>query len=41
MRGHDRHEVTSFRGHHRVECYILKNRVVVARDGISVPISVD
>lgn len=38
-RGRDRREVTSFRGHHYVECYILKNGVVVARDGITVPIS--
>lgn len=40
-RGHDRHEVTSFRGHHHVECYVLKNGVVVARDDIAVPISAD
>lgn len=40
-RGHDRHEVTSFRGHHNVECYILKNGIVVARDDITVPISAE
>ena len=40
-RGHDRYEVTSFRGHHHVECYILKNGVVVARDDITVPISTE
>lgn len=40
-RGRDRHEVTSFRGHHHVECYILRNGVVVARDGITVPISAE
>lgn len=38
-RGRDRHEVTSFRGDHHVECFILKNGVVVARDDIAVPIS--
>lgn len=40
-RGRDRHEVTSFRGHHIVECYILKNGIVVARDDITVPISAE
>lgn len=40
-RGRDRHEVTSFRGHHHVECYILKNGVVVAKDDIAVPISAE
>lgn len=40
-RGRDRHEVTSFRGHHNVECYILKNGVIVARDDITVPISTE
>jgi hypothetical protein len=40
-RGRDRHEITSFRGHHHVECYILKNGIVVARDGITVPISAE
>lgn len=37
-RGYERHEVTSFRGDHHVECFILKNDVVVARDEILVPI---
>lgn len=32
-------ERTSFRGEHYVECYILKDGVVVARDHIDVPIS--
>lgn len=40
-RGRGRHEVTTFRGQHHVECYILKNSVVVARDGIDVPISAE
>ncbi|MBZ5753035.1 nucleotide-binding domain-containing protein [Metabacillus rhizolycopersici] len=31
-------ERTSFRGEHFVECYIVKNRVCVARDRIEVPI---
>ncbi|TFC90105.1 nucleotidyltransferase [Cryobacterium sp. TmT2-59] len=37
--GRDRREVTSFRGRHLVECYIVRNGVVVARDDIEVPIS--
>jgi hypothetical protein len=37
--GHDRRETTSFRGHHEVECYIVQNGVVVARDEIEVPIA--
>ena len=37
--GHERHEVTSFRGDHLVECYLVTNGVVVARDSITVPIS--
>jgi hypothetical protein len=32
-------ERTSFRGEHIVECYIIKDRIVVARDIIDVPIS--
>ncbi|MGE5626725.1 MAG: nucleotide-binding domain-containing protein [Solirubrobacterales bacterium] len=32
------HEVTSFRGEHYVECYIVKNGICVARDRIDVPI---
>lgn len=34
-----RHERTSFRGEHLVECYIVKDGIVVARDSINVPIS--
>jgi hypothetical protein len=34
----ERREVTSFRGEHLVECYLIKNGVVVARDSIDVPI---
>ncbi|MEU4398257.1 nucleotide-binding domain-containing protein [Micromonospora orduensis] len=34
-----RHERTSFRGEHVVECFILKDGIVVARDLIDVPIS--
>lgn len=37
--GYERHEVTSFRGEHLVECYLIKDGVVVARDSITVPIS--
>jgi len=32
-------EKTTFRGEHLVECYIVKNNVVVAKDRIHVPIS--
>ncbi|MFD6218904.1 nucleotide-binding domain-containing protein, partial [Nocardia salmonicida] len=34
-----RHEHTQFRGEHLVECYIVKDGIVVARDSIVVPIS--
>ena len=34
-----RHERTSFRGEHVVECYVVQDGVVVARDRIDVPIS--
>lgn len=34
-----RHERTSFRGEHVVECFVVKDEVVVARDRIDVPIS--
>ena len=34
-----RHERTTFRGNHIVECYIIKDGIVVARDAIDVPIS--
>lgn len=37
-RGRGRHEVTSFRGDHYVECYVIQSGVVVARDRILVPI---
>ena len=33
-----RKETTNFRGEHIVECYIVKNGVVVAKDRIDVPI---
>lgn len=37
--GHNkRRESTSFKGEHLVECYAIKDGVVVARDGIDVPI---
>jgi hypothetical protein len=35
----ERKENTNFKGSHFVECYIIKNNVVVARDVIDVPIS--
>ncbi|WP_311879197.1 nucleotide-binding domain-containing protein [Microbacterium forte] len=34
-----RHESTEFRGDHIVECYVVKDGIVVARDRIDVPIS--
>ena len=34
-----RHERTNFRGEHVVECYVVKDEIVVARDSIDVPIS--
>jgi hypothetical protein len=34
-----RHERTEFRGDHLVECYVVKDGIVVARDRIDVPIS--
>lgn len=37
--GNARHERTSFRGEHVVECYIIQGGIVVARDVIDVPIS--
>ncbi|QAY60462.1 nucleotidyltransferase [Microbacterium protaetiae] len=37
--GHAHHERTSFRGEHVVECYVIKDGIVVARDVIDVPIS--
>ena len=33
-----RHESADFRGPHYMECYIIKNSIVVARDKIEVPI---
>ncbi|RRQ26184.1 nucleotidyltransferase [Rhodococcus sp. Eu-32] len=38
-RGNGRHESTSFRGKHLVECYAIQDGIVVARDRIDVPIS--
>lgn len=35
----ERNETTSFKGSHFVECYIIKDGVVVAKDSIDVPIS--
>ncbi|MCV9926630.1 hypothetical protein OIU83_03165 [Flavobacterium sp. LS1R49] len=32
-------ETTNFNGEHYVECYIIKNNIVVAKDSIDVPIS--
>lgn len=37
--GNARHEETRFRGEHVVECYVIKDGIVVARDAIDVPIS--
>ncbi|WP_171908805.1 nucleotide-binding domain-containing protein [Streptomyces nanshensis] len=34
-----RNEPTSFRGEHLVECYAVKDGIVVARDRSDVPIS--
>ena len=34
-----RKETTFFKGEHIVECYAIKNEVVVAKDRINVPIS--
>jgi hypothetical protein len=39
--GNQRREVTSFRGSHLVECYIIHNGVVVARDSVIVPIAAE
>ena len=36
---HERKETTNFKGSHLVECYIIKNNIVVAKDIINVPIS--
>ncbi len=36
----ERHESTSFQGDHLVECYVVYRGVVVARDSILVPISI-
>lgn len=38
-RGREQREVTTFRGEHLVECYVIKHGVVVARDSIRVPIT--
>ena len=34
----ERKEKTNFSGGHEVECYVIKNGIVVARDSIDVPI---
>ncbi|MCC8932152.1 SMODS domain-containing nucleotidyltransferase [Rhizobium sp. 'Codium 1'] len=39
--GWERHESSDFRGEHRVECYAVQNGVVIARDGVRVPISAE
>jgi hypothetical protein len=39
MGSFERKESTTFKGSHFVECYIIKNNEVVARDTIDVPIS--
>ena len=31
-------ESTNFKGHHYVECFLVKNEVCIARDRIDVPI---
>ncbi|MCR4773329.1 MAG: hypothetical protein K5854_03085 [Prevotella sp.] len=33
-----RHESSDFRGDHYVECYIIKDGIMVARERINVPI---
>lgn len=38
---HQLKETTMFNGHHIVECYVIKNNVVVAKDRIDVPIQTD
>ena len=35
---HKRNETTTFKGDHIVECFIIKDGVVVAKDRIDVPI---
>ncbi|OII01413.1 nucleotidyltransferase [Curtobacterium sp. MCBA15_007] len=37
--GRERHETTSFSGTHHVECYLIQDGTVVARDDIEVPIT--
>lgn len=39
--GSHRREITTFRGDHIVECYIIKDGVVVGRDSLLVPIEPD
>lgn len=39
LNSHEKTETTSFKGSHFVECYIIKDNIVVARDTIDVPIS--
>lgn len=37
---YEQHEITSFRGDHLVECYLVYRGIVVARDAVLVPISI-
>lgn len=39
LNSHEKTETTSFKGSHFVECYIIKDNILVARDIIDVPIS--
>lgn len=39
--GTERREVTSFRGNHYVECYVIQRNVVVARGHIDIPIAAE
>lgn len=39
LNSHEKIETTSFKGSHVVECYIIKDKIIVAKDLIDVPIS--
>ncbi|WP_454229886.1 nucleotide-binding domain-containing protein [Propioniciclava flava] len=39
LRGNTRVERSDFKGEHVVECYVVRDGVVVARDRLDVPIS--
>lgn len=39
VNSHEKTETTNFKGGHIVECYIIKDEIVVAKDSIDVPIS--